>query len=92
MRGSENFEVAQNVSYSDIMVPTMDTIRSAYIIHMLATNQRPVSSRFSFANNTINEHKFMAIQKHKNTNEELHVETIGKCVNLLPKQLRPARS
>ena len=43
MRGSENFEVAANASYSDIMVPTLDTIRSAYIIHMLATNQCPVS-------------------------------------------------
>ena len=42
MKGAENFEVAPGTAYSDIMIPTLDTIRSAYVIHMLITNKKPV--------------------------------------------------
>ena len=42
MKGAENYTVAPGISYSDIMVPTLDTIRSAYVIHMLITNKKPV--------------------------------------------------
>ena len=37
------YEVASDIKFSDILVPTIDTVRSAHIIGMLLNNSKPVS-------------------------------------------------
>ena len=39
----EQYVVAPETKFSDIIVPTMDTIRSSYLLEMLLTNKKTVS-------------------------------------------------
>ena len=39
----ENYVIASDTKYSDIIVPTMDTIRCSHILEMLLTNKKCVS-------------------------------------------------
>ncbi|XP_071830856.1 dynein axonemal heavy chain 1-like isoform X2 [Apostichopus japonicus] len=42
MDGLENCNITPEMSYSDIIVPTADTVRGSYILHMLVTNKKQV--------------------------------------------------
>ena len=42
MAGREQFEVAPDAKFSDIIVPTLDTVRSAYLLEILLTNNKKV--------------------------------------------------
>ena len=46
MEGREEFVVPQETKFSDIIVPTMDTIRSSYLLELLLTNKKTVSLIF----------------------------------------------
>ena len=37
------YEVASDIKFSDILVPTIDTVRSSHIMGMLLTNSKTVS-------------------------------------------------
>ena len=43
MHGMPKYEVAPDTKFSDILVPTIDTVRSAHIIGMLLSNNKTVS-------------------------------------------------
>ena len=43
MSGLVPVNITPEMKYSDIIVPTIDTIRSAKILEMLAMNKKPVS-------------------------------------------------
>ena len=43
MQGMPKFEIAPDAKFADIIVPTMDTVRSTAILEMLLTNHRTVS-------------------------------------------------
>lgn len=45
MEGTE-FVVDSGMRYADIIVPTMDTVRSSYLIELLLTNGKKVSMLF----------------------------------------------
>ncbi|XP_064422227.1 dynein axonemal heavy chain 1 [Latimeria chalumnae] len=42
MEAAPNFVIAPETRYSDIIVPTQDTIRMSYLLEMLLTNKKPV--------------------------------------------------
>ncbi|RUS78759.1 hypothetical protein EGW08_013475 [Elysia chlorotica] len=42
MSGQANFNIAPDTKYSDIIVPTIDTIRNAKVLEMLASNKKTV--------------------------------------------------
>ena len=44
MEGFEDFVVDSGMQYADIIVPTMDTVRSSYLIELLLTNEKKVST------------------------------------------------
>ena len=44
MHGTAKYEVLPEMKYSDILVPTIDTVRSAHIIGMLLDIKKPVSA------------------------------------------------
>ena len=43
MEGQREFVVDPNARYSDIIVPTLDTVRSNFLVELMATNSKPVS-------------------------------------------------
>jgi len=43
MEGREPFSVAPETKFSDIIVPTIDTVRSSHILEMLLVNKKTVS-------------------------------------------------
>ena len=43
MEGREEFVVPPETKFSDIIVPTVDTIRSSYLLQMLLVNKKTVS-------------------------------------------------
>lgn len=43
MEDEPDFHLSTNVSFADIMVPTMDTVRSTYMLDLLLVNNIPVS-------------------------------------------------
>lgn len=53
-------KITQETRFADIIVPTMDLIRGSYILGMLLTNNKKVSSDFiaqvGFARPNINKH------------------------------------
>jgi len=42
MDGMKEFEVDPNMSFSDIIVPTMDTVRGHFLLELLVTNYKQV--------------------------------------------------
>lgn len=42
------FTIAPETKFSDIMVPTLDTVRGAHLIEMLLTNNKTVCDYLSF--------------------------------------------
>jgi hypothetical protein len=44
MHGAKKYEVTLDMNYSDILVPTIDTVRSASVIGQLINIKKPVSS------------------------------------------------
>ena len=42
MEGQKEFTVDPRVRFSDIIVPTIDTVRSNFMVELLATNFKPV--------------------------------------------------
>ena len=47
MEGHEDFVVDSGMQYADIIVPTMDTVRSSYLIELLLTNGKKVSPPYT---------------------------------------------
>ena len=43
MHSMPKYEVASDIKFSDILVPTIDTVRSSHIMGMLLTNSKTVS-------------------------------------------------
>lgn len=43
MTGIPEFHISPETKYSDIIVPTIDTVRSARVLEMLVTNKKTVS-------------------------------------------------
>ena len=43
MEQEQEFSIPPDTKFSDIIVPTMDTIRSSYLLEMLLTNKKTVS-------------------------------------------------
>lgn len=43
MTGIPEFHISPETKYSDIIVPTIDTVRSAKVLEMLVTNKKTVS-------------------------------------------------
>ena len=43
LEGQKEFSVDPRVRFSDIIVPTMDTLRSNFMVELLTTNSKPVS-------------------------------------------------
>ena len=44
MEGAKEFTVDPRLRFSDIIVPTMDTVRSNFMVELLVTNSKPVST------------------------------------------------
>ena len=44
MEGQKEFAVDPRLRFSDIIVPTMDTVRSNFMVELLITNSKPVCS------------------------------------------------
>ena len=42
MDGMPDYEVDPSMSFSDIIVPTMDTVRAHFLLQLLITNFKPV--------------------------------------------------
>ena len=49
MEGQKEFSVDPRLRFSDIIVPTMDTVRSNFMVELLATNSKPVSNLHSLS-------------------------------------------
>jgi len=47
MHRLDKFEVPAEAKFSDIIVPTLDTIRNSFILEKLLTNNKTVSSEIS---------------------------------------------
>lgn len=44
MYGTTKYEISLGMKYSDILVPTIDTVRSAHIIGQMVDIKKPVSA------------------------------------------------
>ena len=43
MECTPNVVIDKETSYSDIIVPTLDTVRTSFLLDMLLANRKPVS-------------------------------------------------
>ena len=43
MESAQSFVITPETSYSDIIVPTLDTVRISFLMDMLLSNKKPVS-------------------------------------------------
>jgi len=43
MENLPEFSISADTKFSDIIVPTLDTVRSAFVLELLLTNNRTVS-------------------------------------------------
>jgi hypothetical protein len=44
MKSAQNVVITPETSYSDIIVPTPDTVRISFLMDMLLSNKKPVST------------------------------------------------
>ena len=44
MEGQKEYTVDPRLRFSDVIVPTIDTVRSNFMVELLVTNSKPVST------------------------------------------------
>lgn len=48
MKYTKKVDITPETNYSDIIVPTVDTVRMSFLMDMLLTNKKPVSTLIVF--------------------------------------------